>query len=43
MCQGVIIGLIFASVFFIVTFIWQESRHPLPILNLKLFKDWNYS
>jgi len=39
----VIISLIVVSVVLLVLFILQELRHPLPILNMKLFKERNFS
>ncbi len=34
-----IIGLLVGSVVFVALFIWQESRHPEPVLPLHLFKN----
>jgi len=41
--SGIIIGLIIASIALIALFILQEFRHPLPILNLNLMKNWNFA
>jgi len=41
--SAVIICLIIAAIVLLALFIWQENRHPLPILNLQLFKERNFS
>lgn len=39
--SGVIIGLIVATIVLGVLFVFQELRHPLPVLRLTLLKDRN--